>query len=96
MIARHYLMVAAAGQEDALAAALCALASAVNKIEGAKGCDILRDIDQPGRFHFIERWVSIEAHKAGGSSLPKEMLKPVMAALGQPPEAGYSEYLIQA
>ena len=54
----------------------------------------LRDARKPGSFVFIEKWTSIEAHKAAGSALPKDTLGPVMAALANPPEGAYLDYLI--
>ena len=91
-VARHYVMTAAVGQEEALGDALRVLAAAVRPIEGCEGCELLQDVDQPARFIFIEKWASVEAHKAGGALLPKETFKPVMAALAGPPEGAYLDY----
>lgn len=91
-IARYYRMNAATGQEDVLGQALQELAVAVRAVAGCEGCELLRGSDQPGTYIFIEKWTSIEAHKAGGASLPKDIFKPVMAALAGSPEAMYLEY----
>lgn len=91
-VARHYVMTAASGQEEVLGAALRELAAAVRLTAGCEGCELLQDTEQPARYVFIEKWASIEAHKAGGASLPKEAFKPVMAALAGPPEGTYLDY----
>lgn len=91
-IARHYRMDAAEGKAEALLSALTALAAALKAIPGFEGADLLRDVDQPNRFVFIEKWTSVQAHKDGGALLPKEALAPLMAALAGRPEAAYLEY----
>lgn len=88
-IVRQYVMVAADGQADALLAALRALATAVEAIDGSEGVDLLRDIDTPARFVFVERWVSVDAHKAGAASLSKDLIGAVMAPLAAPLEGAY-------
>jgi hypothetical protein len=82
-------MVAAPGKADALALALTALAQAVRNLPGEPGVEIVRDCDDAGHFVFRETWPSIEAHKGTAGLLGKELMGPVMAALGQPPQAGY-------
>ncbi len=90
-IVRHYLMVAKPGEEDTLSDALGALAAKVRPIDGCEGVELYKDADKGERFTFIERWASIEAHKAGGKLLGKEAFAPIMAALACPPEAAYLE-----
>ncbi|MES2042238.1 MAG: antibiotic biosynthesis monooxygenase [Pseudomonadota bacterium] len=91
-IARLYRMTAGDGQADALLRALTALAETVGVIPDCEGTEILQDRDQPELFLFIEKWVSVEAHKAGGALLPKEAMAPVMAALAGRPEGSYLDY----
>ena len=88
-IARHYRMVAASGQEAELLQALTDLRHRVQSLEGSLAIDLLHDIKDPSIFIFIERWASIDAHKAAGAKLPKESLGRVMAVLAQPPEGSY-------
>lgn len=83
---RHYLMIAKAGEETALASALEALAAKVRPIEGCTGVELYQDIEQAERFTFLERWDSVDAHKAGGKLLGKEAFGPIMAALASPPQ----------
>ena len=92
-VARHYRMTAAEGKGDELAAALRALAEALKPIAGYQGCDLMRDADQADRFVFVEKWASVEAHKAGGPHLPKEVLGRLMGLLAGPPEGAYLDCL---
>lgn len=92
-VIRHYLMAAAEGRADELAGALRTLAGAVEAIAGCEGTETMRDLDRPGRFLFIERWVSVEAHKAGGANLLKPLLEALMAPLAGQPEGAYFQPL---
>ena len=92
-IARHYMMESAEGEGDALLSALTALANVVEAIPGCEGVTFLQDIDAPHRFVFIEQWTSIEAHKQGGSAIPKDIMGAVMGALAGRPAAAYMQYL---
>jgi quinol monooxygenase YgiN len=92
-VARHYRMNAAEGNGDELVAALQGLAEALKPIAGYQGSDLMRDASEPDRFVFIEKWASVEAHKAGGPHLPKEVLGRLMGLLSGPPEGAYLNYL---
>jgi quinol monooxygenase YgiN len=92
-IARHYVMIAADGQEAALEANLSALADALRGVPGCEGIDLMRDCANPQSFTFIEKWTSIEVHKAAGAQLPKELMALVMGALAQKPVGASLEYL---
>ena len=92
-VARVYRMIAAEGQGEALASALLTFCPIVSAIPGCSGAEVLRDTAAPLRFLFIEKWESIDAHKAAGAQLPKGSLDGVMAALAGPPEGSYEEYL---
>lgn len=92
-VARHYVMRAAEGKEADLLSALTGLVGSLVKISGFEGADLLRDVDKSDRFIFIEKWSSVEAHKEGGSVLPKEALAPLMASLAGRPEGAYPNYL---
>ncbi len=93
-IARLYEMTAVAGKEDELLASLTALAGLVRQIAECEGVVLMQDTERPTRFLFIESWRSIEAHKAASTQLPKEALKPVMAALAEPPAGRYLDRLL--
>jgi quinol monooxygenase YgiN len=91
-IARHYIMIAAENQGAALGAALQDLATRVRPIPGCEGVELLHDTENPVRYVFIEKWASVEAHKAASQHLPKDALAPVMATLAGRPEGSYLEY----
>jgi len=92
-IARHYVMHALEGRDAELETALSALADVVRGIAGSEGVELLRDLGNERRFVFIEKWVSVEAHKNAGSQIPKEYFTPMMAVLDGPPDGAYLDYL---
>ena len=92
-VARHYIMHAAEGQDAVLETALRQLADVVRGIPGNEGVELLRDIGNERRFVFIEKWESVDAHKAAGQHVPKETFAPVMGALDGPPDGSYLDYL---
>lgn len=92
-VARHYVMVARSGEGDTLRFELFALAQAVRALPGCEGVETLRDVADPDRFMFVEKWQSVDAHKAASALLSKETLAPVMAVLASRPESAYLEYL---
>lgn len=92
-VARHYIMHAAEGKDSVLETALYQLADAVRGIPGSEGVELLRDVGNERRFVFIEKWESVDAHKAAGDHLPKDALAPVMGALDGPPDGAYLDYL---
>lgn len=83
-LVHSYQMIARAGSEDALAAALESLAAAVKGIAGSQGAMVLRDRKEAQKFLFLEFWDSESSRKAAGSQLPKEIMGQIMAALGGP------------
>jgi quinol monooxygenase YgiN len=91
---RFYRMTARPGEEAALQAALEGLAQVVRAIEGNVGVELLVDHAAPGRFVFLERWRDHAAYEAGSKLLAKAALAPVMAALGEPPEAAKLDPLL--
>ncbi len=92
-VARHYIMHAKAGEAAALQSALERLAEGVLALPGCEGVEMLRDIGKEDRFIFIEKWESVDAHKAGGALLPKDLLAPLGSLLDGPPEGAYLDYL---
>ena len=94
-VARHYVMIAPEGKEAALEAALGDLAGTLMQVPGYKGAELMQDAKQPTRFVFIERWASIEAHRASGEHLPKGALDALQANLAGKPEGAYLNYLIE-
>ena len=93
-IARLYHMQAAPGKADALATALEDLAKLVRTVEGNEGVELLKSVDDAESFTFIEKWVSVAAHKKCLEALDKQIVAPMRAALGKPPEAFYLDYVM--
>lgn len=92
-VARHYVMNAAEGKDDALEAALRTVADVVRGVTGSEGVELLRDLGNKRRFIFIEKWESVEAHAAAGKQLPEDTFAPVIGALDGPPDGAYFDYL---
>ncbi|MCP1470782.1 quinol monooxygenase YgiN [Sphingobium sp. OAS761] len=92
-VARHYMMTAREGMDATLETALRTLADAVRALPGCDGVELLRDIGNERRFVFIERWTSVEAHKAAGPQLDKAVIAPMMAAIDGPPDGCYLDSL---
>lgn len=92
-IARHYEMHAGEVGADGLRAILVTLGDAVKAIPGCLGVELLQDRDAPDRFLFIEKWESVEAHKAGGALLSQDLMKQLMGALADRPKGAYLDYL---
>jgi len=83
-LVHSYQMIARVGSEDALAAALEALAEAVEGIAGSQGAMVLQDRKEAQKFLFLEFWDGDESRKAAGSQLPKDVMGRIMAAMGGP------------
>ena len=92
-VARHYIMHAKAGEAAALQTALENLAVAVRALTGSEGVEMLRDIGNEERFVFIEKWDSVDSHKAAGGALPKGMIEKIGALLDGPPDGSYLDYI---
>ena len=80
---RSYVMKANSDAADELRTVLAELQAVVRTLPGSLRVDLLRDLDQPEAFHFIELWESKDAHTGAGKLLPKALmdrLKPCLAA----------------
>ena len=88
-VSRYYLMIAKAGQADALRDALIGLAEKVKALPGCQGAEISQEAEAPTRFHFVERWASVDAHKEGGKMLGKDATAEIRAAIAEPPYGAY-------
>ncbi len=89
-----YPMTASPGKGDDLARALEALGSAVRSISGCENVQLLRYTEASDEMLMIETWSSREAHDASAAQVPTHLLGPVMAALANPVEGRYADYLI--
>jgi quinol monooxygenase YgiN len=90
-ICRYYLLTAKDASIDELQSALVALAGRVKTISGCEGVELYRDSKTRVRFHFIERWTSMDAHRAAGQLLGKDAFAPTMATVVEPPVSAYWE-----
>ncbi len=92
----YYVMHAGENKAGALEIALTTLAGIVRPIAGCEGVQLLRDLGNDRRFVFVEKWLSVEAHKASGAHVPKEAFAPIMGLVESPPDSGYLDYLVKA
>lgn len=90
-VVRYYQMEANNGQAERLSSALTALGGMLKPIPGFLGFELLRDRDQPNRYLFMEKWASVDMHKAGAALLPKDAFAPVMGMLTGKPESAWLE-----
>ena len=92
---RHYIMTATAERADDLSDALGALEASLRGFPGCLGIELLRDIDQPEKFYFIEYWDTKENHKAAGPLLPQDVMKRLGATLAGAPASASLNRLSQ-
>lgn len=94
-IARVYTMHAKEGMSAEMETALNHLIDGVTAIDGSHGAELLRDAGNDRRFILIEKWESIEAHKAGAEAFKKVDMSALMAAIDGPPDSAYFDYLVR-
>ena len=94
-VARIYRMSCVPGRCEELHGALGALAGALGEIEGLQSVCVLRDVERPDDFLFVEKWASVQAQKSSGKSLPERAFARVMAALADKPYGRSFEYLLE-
>ena len=91
--ARHYFATAKPGTADVMEQELGKLADIVRALPGSLGFELARDLDNDHRFLFIEKWESVDAHKAAGAHIPREAFATLAATFAGPLEGSYFEYL---
>jgi quinol monooxygenase YgiN len=94
-VARIYRMSCASGRGEELRVALEALAGALREIEGLQSVSVLRDVEQPDDFVFIEKWASLQVQKSSGKSVSKQAFARVIAALADSPRGKSFEYVLE-
>ncbi|WP_324086993.1 putative quinol monooxygenase [Phenylobacterium sp.] len=92
-IARLYQMTAKEHAAEELAMALKALASVLQQLPGFENAELMQDVNAPGRFTFIEKWASAQAHADSGRLLPKDAFSQVLALLGEKPQVSTYEII---
>ena len=95
-IVRHYVMQAKPGGGDRLAAVLGEIVALVRPVPGCEDAEALRDQTDPERFVLIERWDSVESHRAAGPHLQRDLLPQLIAALNGQPDAAYCDLVATA
>jgi len=94
-VARIYRMSCAPGRREELRGALEALAGALGEIEGLQSVSVLRDVEQPDDFVFVEKWTSVQVQESSGKSVHKQAVARVMAALADKPCGRSFEYVLE-
>jgi quinol monooxygenase YgiN len=94
-VARIYRMSCAPGRREELRGALEALAGALREMEGLQSVSVLRGIEQPDDFVFVEKWASMQLQESSGKSVPKQAFTRVMAALADKPSGGSFEFVLE-
>ena len=85
-IIKCYSLDASDGTETALQEILSRLAAHVEALEGCERVTLLRDVNEPGRFMFLETYVDASAYAASAANVPKSLLAEMMKMLRAKPE----------
>ena len=80
---------AAEGKSEELYDFLKSLVPYISSSEGCYTCEVLKSIDADNEFVVIEKWESIESHKASIEKFPKENMKAAMSLFSAPPQGRY-------
>ncbi|CAM3452118.1 putative quinol monooxygenase [Shewanella violacea] len=89
MIVRIGEFQAAEGKSEDLYDFLQSLSSYITQSKGCISYDVFRKYDSPESFAVIERWLSVEAHKASVDNFPKDQMKAAMPLFGRAPKGSY-------
>lgn len=89
MIVRIGEFQAADGKNEQLFSFLQSLTDYITHSKGCISYDVLRKHDSPGAFAVIERWLSIEAHRASVDNFPKELMQQAMPLFAEAPKGSY-------
>ena len=68
-----------------LKTALKALDTAMAVVPGYGGSEVLRQHGDENRIVVLERWTSIEAHDAGSSAVPADIMRTMRESLAEKP-----------
>ena len=80
---------AAAGQSDAALASLRQIVPAIEASPGCQSCELLQGLDKPARVVLVERWDSVEAHKAALRAGQPQAFEQLGKLLDRPPTGAY-------
>ncbi len=89
MIVRIGEFQAAEGQGEVLHHFLISLTEYITDSKGCISYEVLSKQDEPMQFAVIERWVSIEAHRASVEHFPKDKMLSAMSLFAVAPTGQY-------
>jgi heme oxygenase (mycobilin-producing) len=92
-VTRIYRFDAAEGEAARLADTLRALAANTRGLEGCQGVELYADSDDAKRVVMIERWDSVDAHKAGAATRVDHVVTDIVALLAGNPDGAYYDTL---
>lgn len=68
---------------------LISLIPYISSSQGCVSCEVLRKVDESDKFVVIEKWNSIDEHKASVENYPKEEMQAAMKLIAAPPSGTY-------
>lgn len=74
---------------EALYEFLQSLIPYISSSQGCVSCEVLRKVDESDKFVVIEKWHSIDDHKASVENYPKEEMQAAMKLIAAPPSGTY-------
>lgn len=77
------------GKEEQLHQFLLSLIPYITSSQGCESCEVLRHQEQLDTFVIIEKWQSVDSHKASIANYPKEDMEAAMHLFGGAPKGGY-------
>lgn len=80
---------AAENRSDDLFVFLRSLLPHITSSTGNISCEVLKSNDSDNQFVVIEKWLSIEDHKASIALFPKEEMQSAMSLFAEPPKGAY-------
>ncbi|QFU24982.1 antibiotic biosynthesis monooxygenase [Shewanella eurypsychrophilus] len=89
MIVRIGEFQAAEGKSEELYEFLQSLSAYITQSKGCVSYDVLRKHEAVKEFAVIERWLSVEDHRASVDSFPKEQMQAAMTLFSGAPKGSY-------
>lgn len=77
------------GHSDDLHQLLGSIIPVIKAAKGCRGCQLMRNIDEPNKFIIIEEWQSRQAHQAAMQLIPPEKFQAAMEFFDSPPKGSY-------
>lgn len=89
MIVRIGEFQAVEGKSEELYEFLMSLGEYITHSKGCVSYDVLRKHESVGSFAVIERWLSVDDHRASVEQFPKEKMQAAMALFSGAPKGSY-------